>query len=88
MDLKEQETSGSYRWLLFAGGAAVLLSISLFCVDDKVMGKAAERDREHAAELRELRMAQSSLPARVTDPRQTLPLAIEREGSKGYGGPR
>lgn len=82
MDLKEQEMSGGFKWLLFAGGAAVLLSISLFCVDDKVMGKAIDRDREHAAELRELRMAQASLPARVTDPRQTLPLTIEREGSK------
>ena len=82
MDLREQEIKGSYMWLLFAGGAALLLSCVLFYVDHVVMGGAAERDREHAAQMRELRMAQASLPARVNDSRQTLPLTIEGQTSR------
>ena len=79
MDLREQEIKGSYKWLMFASGAAVLLSCVLFWADNTVMGGAAERDKEHAAKMRELRIAQSSVPGRVTDSRQTLPLTIEQE---------
>jgi hypothetical protein len=41
------------------------------------MGGAAARDAAHNEELRSLRVAQASLPARVTDSRQTLPLTLE-----------
>jgi hypothetical protein len=41
------------------------------------MENAPKRDKEHAAQMRELRVAQSSLPTGVTDSRQTLPLDIE-----------
>jgi len=43
------------------------------------MGNAAQRDRAHNEELRELRLAQSSLPANVTDERQMLPLVLEQQ---------
>jgi hypothetical protein len=79
MDLREQEIRGGYKWLLCAGTAAVLLSAFLFYVDNVIMGGASARDKEHAAKMRELRLAQSGLPARVTDERQTLPLLIEQQ---------
>lgn len=79
MDLREQEIQGGYKWLLCAGTAAVLLSAFLFYVDNVIMAGAPARDKAHAAKLRELRVAQSALPARVTDERQTLPLTIEQQ---------
>jgi hypothetical protein len=81
MDSKAQEIQGGFKWLLFAGTAAILLSLFLFYVDDVVMRHAPDRDREHAAQMAELRKAQASLPARVTDDRQTLPLKIEQESN-------
>jgi hypothetical protein len=49
------------------------------------MGKAKERDIAHNAQLRDLRIAQSSLPSGVTDERQILPLQIETDGQGGTG---
>jgi hypothetical protein len=82
MDLKAQEIQGGYKWLMIAGTAAVLLSCFLFYVDDVVMRHAPDRDREHAAQMAELRKAQAGLPSRVTDDRQTLPLMIEKDAAK------
>jgi hypothetical protein len=79
MDAQTNEIQGSYKWLMIAGGLAVALSCFLFWVDNVVMQSAPERDKEHAATMRELRVAQSSLPARVTDDRQTLPLVLEQQ---------
>lgn len=79
MDLREQEIRGSYKWLLCAGTAAVVLSCFLFYVDNVIMGGAIDRDKKHAEEMNALRVAQSSLPSGVTDSRQTLPLTIEQE---------
>jgi hypothetical protein len=79
MDLTDKEIQGSYKWLFVAGSAAIALSAFLFYVDNVVMENAPQRDREQAAQMRELRMAQSSLPAGVTDSRQTLPLDIEAD---------
>jgi hypothetical protein len=76
-ELRNRELQGSYKWLLIAGTAAVLLSVFLFYVDDVVMRHAPDRDRAQAAEMAELRKAQAGLPARVTDERQTLPLEIK-----------
>ncbi len=78
-DLREKEIQGSYKWLIIAGSAAVLLSCFLFYIDDVVMQNAPARDRAQAAEMAELRRAQAGLPARATDDRQTLPLRIESE---------
>jgi len=83
-DLRAKEIQGSYKWLMIAGSAAVLLSCFLFYVDDVVMSHAPERDKAHAAEMAELRKAQASLPARVTDSRQTLPLEIEAENKEAH----
>ncbi len=83
MELKTSEVNGAFRWLLGAGAAAIGLSLALFWADDSVMGKAKERDIAHNAQLRELRLAQSALPAGVTDERQTLPLSIEAEAQSG-----
>ena len=79
MDRGEQEIQGGYRWLMIAGTLAILFSCSLFCIDQYVMGGAIKRDKEHANHMRQLRLAQSGLPARVTDSRQILPLTIEHE---------
>jgi hypothetical protein len=85
MELKTSEVNGAIRWLLGAGAAAIGLSLFLFWADDSVMGKAKERDIAHNAQLRDLRIAQSSLPSGVTDERQILPLQIETDGQGGTG---
>jgi hypothetical protein len=85
MELKTSEVNGAIRWLLGAGAAAIGLSLFLFWADDPVMGKAKERDIAHNAQLRDLRIAQSSLPSGVTDERQILPLQIETDGQGGTG---
>jgi hypothetical protein len=79
MEFKTSEVSGGIKWLLGAGAAAIGLSLALFWADDSVMGKAKERDIAHNAAMRELRIAQSSLPSGVTDERQTLGLTIEQD---------
>ena len=79
MDLQPKEAQDGVKWLVYAGSAALLLSLFLFWVDNSVMGNAAARDRAHNEELRELRLAQSSLPANVTDERQVLPLVLEQQ---------
>jgi hypothetical protein len=79
MEAQTNEIQGSFKWLAIAGGLAVVLSCFLFWVDNVVMQGAAERDAAHAAQMRELRIAQSSLPARVTDDRQKLPLTLEQQ---------
>lgn len=85
MEFKTSEATGGIKWLIGACAAAIGLSLFMFWADDSVMGKAKERDIAHNAEMRELRIAQSSLPARVTDERQTLGLDIEQEASVSTG---
>ena len=81
MEFKTSEANGAFKWLFGAGAAAIGLSLFMFWADDTVLGNAKQRDIAHNAQLRELRVAQSALPAGVTDERQTLPLDIEREGA-------
>ena len=85
MELKTSEVSGGIAWLLGAGAAAVGLSLFLFWADDSVMGNAKVRDLAHNEQMRELRTAQSGLPARVTDERQLLPLTMEKEQPSSSG---
>jgi|GEM_PF-1593374 len=73
------EARGAVRWLLAAGGLAVLFSCILFWADDTVMGGARDRDIEHNKQLLQVRSAQSSLASSVNDPRQLLPLTIESD---------
>lgn len=82
MDLRAKEVQDGFKWLVVAGGAAVILSLTLFWTDNTVMGGAAARDKVHNEKLHNLRLAQASLPARVTDDRQTLPLVLEEETTK------
>jgi hypothetical protein len=84
MESKTSDSTGAFKWLIGAGAAAIALSIFLFWADNTVMGGAAARDRHHAEQMRELRTAQASLPSRVTDDRQTLPLSIEGDESDTY----
>ncbi|MBN8549690.1 MAG: hypothetical protein J0M12_10275 [Deltaproteobacteria bacterium] len=59
-----------YRWFFFVGILAVLFSIFLATVDKRL--SESDGERKLGATLRELRTAQSSLPSRVTDTRETL----------------
>ena len=76
---KNCEANGAIRWLLGAGGAALLLSAFLFWADEFVMGGARARDIEHNKMLHELRSAQISLPSNANDPRQLLELDTQQE---------
>ncbi len=73
------EARGAVRWLLGAGGMAILLSLFLFWADDSVMGGARDRDVEFNEQLSKLRAAQASLGGSANDPRQLLPLTIEEQ---------
>lgn len=76
------EARGAVRWLLGAGGMAILLSLFLFWADDNVMEGARDRDVEHNKKLLELRSAQASLGGEASDPRQLLPLTIEEQSGE------
>mgnify|MGYP006270101197 CR=1 FL=1 len=81
MEFKTSEVNSAYKWLFGAGAAAIGLSLFLFWADNTVMGGAKARDIAHNEQLKELRVAQSSLSSGVTDERVTLPLDIEQEGA-------
>ena len=76
MKLNEREMSDGRTWFLWAGLTAMVFSFCLFRVDE-YLSRGKERDFAHAQMMRELRLAQASLPSRVTDSRQLLPLTIE-----------
>ena len=78
MELNAKENADGIKWLVCAGGLAVVLAICLWRADDYMVGAAA-RDRAHNEQMKELRTAQSSLPALANDDRQLLPLSIESE---------
>jgi hypothetical protein len=87
MQIDHNESRGGLTWLLCAGSIAIIFSISLYCADEHIMGKATERDQQHAAQMAELRTAQASVPGRVSDERQLLPLTIEgSESAHGKSG--
>lgn len=71
----DSEKAGAVRWLILAGGAAVVLSVGLFKADE-YLTRGTERDRAHNKQLAELRSAQAGLPSGVTDNRQTLGLML------------
>ena len=67
-----KENRDAAIWLLCAGLAAVTLVVSIFLVDTRVMFKLRSFDITHNEKLRELRMAQYSLPAHSVDEREEL----------------
>ena len=85
MQLKTSEAKDGINWLIRAGAVAIIFSAVLYYTDQHIMGGAIARDKQHAEMMKEVRVAQSSLPARVTDERQTLPLTLEQEVSAGKG---
>ena len=64
------EQTDGYRWFFFVGALAVAFSVFLATVDQRL--SESDGERKLGETLRELRTAQSSLPSRVTDSRQTL----------------
>lgn len=56
------------RWFFGAGLAAILLSFFLAVTDYRL--SHSDKEQVLGSTLKELRGAQSSLPSRVTDPRQ------------------
>ena len=60
--------SDAYRWILMAGGGAVLLSCFLAWADYRL--SHSDYDQRLGDTLRELRTAQASQASRVLDPRQ------------------
>jgi hypothetical protein len=80
MELNQKEINSGYTWLVCAGGVAILFSLALYLTDNYKEGSTL-RDRQHNAELQELRGAQASLAGRVSDERQLLPLTIDGDGA-------
>lgn len=65
-----------YRWFFMLGLVAVGLAATLWAVDDKL--SYSDSEKKLGETLHELRTAQTTLPGRVTDTRQTLPF-LHRE---------
>lgn len=59
------------KWIISAGGFAVLLSLFLVTADYQL--SHSDKEKRLGETLRELRTAQASMASRVTDPRQTQP---------------
>ena len=67
MKLNPDEVKGGMNWLVIAGSAAILLSVFLQWVDDKLT--YSRYDIERGRVLHELRSAQAALGNEVTDHR-------------------
>lgn len=63
------------KWLFGAGLVAVLFTCFLVCMDDLLTNSKGEIILRK--KLEEIRSAQTSLPSRVTDERQTQPAHYE-----------
>jgi hypothetical protein len=87
-DQEKIERDG-YRWFFALGLVAIALSLALWTVDD-VLSKS-DSEQRLGQTIHELRTAQHTLPARVTDTRQTLPFmhnqhdAVSAESSEAHG---
>lgn len=68
MSAGEHVTRDGFRWLVLAGGAAVLLSIFLYRVDLYLTNSKAEQQLGET--LREIRSAQAEVSPGVSDHRQ------------------
>lgn len=68
-DAHAREQSDGIRWFIGMGVVAVLFSIFLATVDQRL--SESDSERRLGATLRELRIAQHSLNSRATDARQT-----------------
>lgn len=69
-----------YRWFFALGLVAIALSLALWTVDDVLSNSDSEQRLGQT--LKELRTAQHTLPARVTDSRQTLPFMHQQHESE------
>lgn len=82
-DLDAAEQAGGYRWFFVVGLIAVAFSVFLATVDQRLSESKSEQVL--GSTLRELRTAQASLPARVTDSRQTQSfMHVESSATGGH----
>ncbi|MCI5066482.1 hypothetical protein MRY87_12230 [bacterium] len=68
MSSESYNTKGSYIWLAIAGSVAVLLSYSLFRVDNVLT--YSDKEERLGKTLHELRSAQAEVSSGERDPRQ------------------
>lgn len=79
MDTKretEKEKADALRWIIGAGIGAVGLATFAYSVD-RYQESATARDRAHSEMLRELRVAQTTLPSRTTDDRLKVRIPMD-----------
>jgi hypothetical protein len=79
-----QEQADGYRWFFIVGLIAVAFSVFLATVDKRL--SESDSEKRLGETLRVLRTAQASLPARVTDSRQTMPFMHSVTKSENAGG--
>ncbi len=84
MKVDPNEARAGQRWFVIAGMVAILFGLFLKNADDRMTVSRSEK--ELGATLRELRTAQTSLPATAQDPRQTLHLVMVGQGDAAPGG--
>ena len=78
METQSEELLSGRSWFIGAGVAALILSFCLFRVDE-YLSQGPVREHEHNERMRALRTAQLSVPSRVTDSRQLLPIAAHQD---------
>ena len=76
MKLNPKEVRDGQYWLLGAGAFAIVFSLFLQYVDHSLTTSQSEKVLGDT--LYELRMAQSTVSAAATDPRQTTPFLAEQ----------
>ena len=76
----EQEAKDGTVWYFTALCVAVLLTLALWRWDDALSNSTREQDLGRT--LRELRGAQTSLPSKVTDVRQTISIQAHGAGAQ------
>lgn len=57
-------------WMASAGVLAALLAVSIFAIDNWLTSNYKAWDHAHEMKIREVRVAQTSLPSGVSDTRQ------------------
>lgn len=81
MNFNETEARGARRWFWGAGAAAVLLSLWLWNVDNRLTN--SPRERVLTETLYDLRSAQTSLPTANVDHRLTVELPTLNNSAPG-----
>jgi len=82
MDLDPNEQKAGFAWLYGAGLFAVILTLVLFRIDNRL--STSDYDSKLGAALHELRSAQAGLPSRSLDARVYVRSAVAADSADAH----